>query len=200
MILETSEKVLGAITRRDNPQMAIGVFSQQWLELAAIRPEPGQLWIGLDRVRDPGNLGTILRTADAFGVSGVILIGDCTDPFSLEAVRATMGSIFHVPLARASEAQFLEWRGRWPGQVVGAHLSGQTGFRDHDYGAGPVLLLMGNEQQGLTAALAQACDRLIHIPMAGQADSLNLAVATALMAFEIRRPHLLPTAAGGAGA
>jgi len=195
-ILETTAKVLGAITRRDNPQTAIGVFSQRWLEIGDIRPATGELWIGLDRVRDPGNLGTILRTADAFGASGIILIGDCTDPFSLEAVRATMGSIFHVPLARASEAQFLPWRAGWPGSVVGTHLSGAADFRSFAYGEGPVLLLMGNEQQGLTPALAGACNALLRIPMSGEADSLNLAVATALVAFHIRQRYLPPIGAG----
>lgn len=197
-ILETTSKVLGAITRRDNPQTVIGVFSQRWLEVGDIRPSAGQLWIGLDRVRDPGNLGTILRTADAFGASGVILIGDCTDPFSLEAVRATMGSIFHVPLARATEQQFLQWRAGWPGIVAGTHLSGASDFRKFDFGDRPALLLMGNEQQGLTPALAGCCDALLRIPMAGEADSLNLAVATALVAFEIRQRHL-PPISGGTG-
>jgi TrmH family RNA methyltransferase len=84
----------------------------------------------------------------------------------------------------------MEWRARWSGLVVGAHLSATENFRDRDYGEGPVLLLMGNEQQGLTPALTAACDRLYRIPMAGAADSLNLAVATALLTYEIRHRHL----------
>lgn len=191
MIIEASEKVLATITRRDNPQMAVGVFSQRWQKPAAIRPQQGQLWIALDRVRDPGNLGTIIRTADAVGASGVILVGESTDPFSLEAVRATMGSLFHMPLAKMGEAEFLDWRKAWPGMVVGTHLEGAVDYRSVDYSPGPVLLLMGNEQQGLTDALAAACDRLCLIPMAGQADSLNLAVSTGIMAFEIRRAALV---------
>ena len=196
MIIEASEKVLSAITRRDNPQMVVGVFGQQWLPAKEIRPTGRQLWIGLDRVRDPGNLGTIIRTADAVGAAGVILIGETTDPFSIEAVRATMGSIFHVPVVRMSAENFLAWRPGWPGRVVGTHLEGTVDYRSIDYSGGPTLLLMGNEQQGLTDELASACDRLCLIPMAGKADSLNLAVATGIMAFEIRRSALVMAAAG----
>ncbi len=201
MIIEASDKVLSAITRRDNPQMAVGVFSQRWLKPAAIAPADGQLWIALDRVRDPGNLGTIVRTADAVGAAGVMLVGETTDPFSLEAVRATMGSIFHVPMVRMGEAEFLDLRAAWPGMVVGTHLKGAVDYRTVDYGKGPVLLLMGNEQQGLPETLAATCDQLCLIPMAGQADSLNLAVSTGIMAFEIRRNALtMPDADADNGA
>jgi TrmH family RNA methyltransferase len=194
-VLEASEKVLSAITRRDNPQMVVGVFRQRWAKLDAIRPKPGEVWVALDRVRDPGNLGTVIRTADAVGAAGVILVGDTTDPFSVEATRATMGSVFAVPLAKASTEAFLAWRKAFSGLVVGTHLAGSTDYRRIAYGKGPVLLLMGNEQQGLPDTLAQACDRLARIPQAGRADSLNLAVATGIMLYEIRRPAL-PEVAG----
>ncbi|HSO46741.1 MAG TPA: RNA methyltransferase [Rhizobiaceae bacterium] len=190
LILEVSEKVLGAISRRDNPQMAIAVFGQRWTELAAIRPKDGDVWLALDRVRDPGNLGTIIRTVDGVGAKGVILVGETTDPWNIEAVRATMGSLFHVPLARASQAQFLQWRKGWPGLVAGTHLEGSVDYRSPDYSGKPVLLMMGNEQQGLPGELAQSCDVLCRIPMAGAADSLNLAVATGVMLYEVRRAAL----------
>lgn len=195
LVLEASEKVLAAITRRDNPQMVVGVFEQQLLPLPAIKPKAGEVWVALDRVRDPGNLGTVIRTADAVGAAGVILVGETTDPFSIEAVRATMGSVFAVPLAKSSADAFLAWRKDFPGLVVGTHLRGAVDYRRLDYGGGPVLLLMGNEQQGLPDALAQSCDRLVRIPQAGRADSLNLAVATGIMLYEIRR-NALPEAVG----
>jgi TrmH family RNA methyltransferase len=190
LILEVSEKVLGTISRRDNPQMVIAVFGQRWTELSAIRPKDNDVWVALDRVRDPGNLGTIIRTVDAVGAKGVILVGETTDPWGIEAVRATMGSLFHVPLARATPGQFIEWRKSWPGMVVGTHLEGAVDYREPDYSGRPLLLLMGNEQQGLPPELASACDRLCLIPMAGAADSLNLAVATGVMLFEVRRAAL----------
>ena len=189
-VLEVSEKVLSAITRRDNPQMVVGVFAQRFVSLKDIRPQNGDVWVALDRVRDPGNLGTVIRTVDAVGARGVILVGETTDAFSLETVRATMGSIFAVPVARATEDAFLAWRKGFHGLVAGTHLKGAVDYRSVDFSGRPVLLMMGNEQQGLPDALAQACDRLLRIPQAGRADSLNLAVAPGVMLFEIRRAAL----------
>ncbi len=190
LVLEVTEKVLAAITRRDNPQMVVGVFRQRWKPLSEVRPAAGDVWVALDRVRDPGNLGTVIRTADAVGAKGVILVGDTTDPFSVETVRATMGSVFAVPVAKASEQEFLAWRRGFGGLVVGTHLKGAIDYRTVPYAGKPVVLLMGNEQQGLPETLASACDRLVLIPQAGRADSLNLAVATGVMLFEIRREAL----------
>ncbi len=189
-VLVVSEKVLAAIARRDNPQMVAGVFEQQTRRLETIAPVRGDVWVALDRIRDPGNLGTILRTVDAVGAAGVILVGDTTDPFSTETVRATMGSIFAVPVARTTTDRFLAWRAGWPGLVVGTHLKGAVDYREIGYAGKPVLLLMGNEQQGLPEELAGCCDALARIPQAGRADSLNLAVATGVMLFEIRRGAL----------
>ncbi|SOC19320.1 TrmH family RNA methyltransferase [Stappia indica] len=192
-ILEVSTAVLAAMTRRDNPQMVVGVYGQRLLSASALEKAfaaaPQGVWVALDQVRDPGNLGTIIRTADAVGASGVILVGDTTDPFAVEAVRATMGSLFHVPLARQTREGFREIAARWPGTVVGTHLKGSSDYRTIDYRR-PSLLLMGNEQSGLPQEMAEACSALARIPQAGQADSLNLAVATAVMLYEIRRGDL----------
>jgi RNA methyltransferase, TrmH family len=192
-VLEASEKVIGAITRRDNPQGVVGVFEQRWRNLKALKPGGEDVYVVLDRVRDPGNLGTIIRTADAAGAKGVILVGECTDPFSMETVRATMGSVFAVPLYRADEAPFFAFRKSFKGLVAGTHLKGSVDHRTVDYKNKPVLLLMGNEQSGLPENLAEACDVLIRIPQDGRADSLNLAVATAIALYEARR-HALKVA------
>ncbi|MBB2972138.1 RNA methyltransferase [Mesorhizobium sp. RMAD-H1] len=191
LVLEVSEKVISAITRRDNPQMVVGVFEQKYQPLGSLRPQGNDVYVALDRVRDPGNLGTIIRTADAAGAKGVILIGDTTDPFSIETVRATMGSVFALPLYRASEADFLAWRKGFSGLVVGTHLKGAVDYRRIPYAGRPVILMMGNEQQGLPESLASTCDKLARIPQAGRADSLNLAIATGVMLFEIRREALV---------
>lgn len=190
LVLEVSEKVLSSITRRDNPQMVVGIFETRWNKLANLKPEDGQTFVALDRVRDPGNLGTIIRTADAAGASGVILVGETTDPYSLETVRATMGSVFAVPLYRVSVAEFLKWKAASGTKTVATHLAGSADYRTIDYTEKPVILLMGNEQQGLPEELASQADALARIPQQGLADSLNLAVATAVMLFEARR-HLL---------
>jgi TrmH family RNA methyltransferase len=188
-VLSVSEAVLAKISRRDNPQTVLGVFEQRLIPLDGIHPRREAVWVALEGVRDPGNLGTIVRTADAVGAAGVILVGNTVDPFSVEAVRATMGSIFHVPLARGGIADFARLARAWPGAVVGTHLSGKTDYRSAHYRQ-PVLLVMGAEQSGLTPDAAALCNTLVKIPMAGKADSLNLAVATAVMLFEIRRGAL----------
>lgn len=187
LIIEASQKVMESVTRRDNPQMVVGVFEQRWLPIETLQAKGDDVYIALDRVRDPGNLGTIIRTADAVGAKGLILVGDTTDPFSLETVRATMGSIFAMPLYRLSADAFLQWRKNFKGTIIGTHLKGSVDYRTIDYSKGPSILFMGNEQQGLPDNLADSCDTLARIPQAGRADSLNLAVATGVMLYEIRR-------------
>ncbi len=181
-VVEVSREVLGKIARRDNPQAVLGVFAQMYAPIQALDPSRARCWVALQAVRDPGNLGTIVRTADAAGCGGVILVGDCCDPFSVEAVRATMGSIFATPLYRLDVEAFLAWRRGWPGSVVGTLLRADTDYRAADYRA-PTLILMGNEQAGLPPELAAACDVAVKIPMRGRADSLNLSVATAIMIY-----------------
>lgn len=190
LVLEVSEKVLSSITHRDNPQSVVGIFNARWAKLSDVRPKAGETWVALDRVRDPGNLGTIIRTADAAGASGVILVGETTDPFALETVRATMGSVFAVPIVRTSVADFLKWQKAAGVSVVATHLKGAVDYRKPDYAARPIVILMGNEQAGLPDELADAADIRVRIPQQGRADSLNLAVATAIMLFEARRTLL----------
>lgn len=183
-VLEVSEAVLAKLSSKDNPQSMLGVFRQAWGELPR-DPAPKDAWLALEEIRDPGNLGTIVRTVDAVGAKGIILVGNTCDPYSREAVRATMGSVFAVPLVRASREAFLGWRSSWPGDVVGLHLNGRDDFRHAAYRE-PVMLVMGSEGPGLSESLTQNCSRLVKIPMAGKLDSLNLAVATALALYEIR--------------
>ena len=184
--LPMTESLLSRISGKDNPQMVLGAFEQRWQAKDAIMPDADSCWIALDRVRDPGNLGTIMRTADATGARGVILIGDCTDPYSVEAVRASMGAVFNVELAQMSQNDFLALASGWPGQVVGTALPASRDYRTADYG-GPLMLVMGNEQAGLTPELMKACTQLVRMPMMGRSDSLNLAVATGLTLYEVLR-------------
>jgi TrmH family RNA methyltransferase len=181
-VVEVTRDILAKVSRRDNPQAVVGVFAQAWRPLAKIDPQAASCFVALHRARDPGNVGTIVRTADAAGCGGVILVGECCDPYSVEAVRATMGSIFAVPLARASEAEFAAWRKGWPGSVVGTLLSAAVDHRAAHYRK-PALILMGNEQQGLPSEMAALCDVAVKIPMRGRADSLNLSVATGIMIY-----------------
>lgn len=189
MVLEVSEAVLSKIARRDNPQMVVGVFDQVWANENQIKPKGRDIWVALEGVKDPGNLGTIIRTADAAGAKGIILVGETTDPFALEATRATMGSIFALPMVRFSSDDFTAWTKQWPGLIVGTHLEGAVDYRTVDYNK-PSILFMGNEQSGLPRPLAECCTTLVKIPQAGSADSLNLAIATGVMLFEMQREVL----------
>ena len=182
--LMVTPAILAKIARRDNPQTVLGVFEQAFTPLPALDPRTSRCWVALQAVRDPGNLGTIIRTADAAGCGGVILVGDCCDPYSVEAVRATMGSIFAVKIAKASVEAFVDWRIGWPGGVVGTLLTATEDFRAARY-RDPTLILMGNEQAGLSLELAALCDATVKIPMRGRADSLNLAVATGVMIYAV---------------
>ena len=189
-VLEVGSAVLAKIAAKDNPQTLMGVFDQRWSEA----PDPAALdmsdvWVALDEVRDPGNLGTIIRTADAVGAKGVILIGQCCDPYGHDCVRATMGSIFSIPLVRFDRAGFVDWVKTWSGEVIGTHLEGNEDFRRLEPN-GPALLVMGSEGPGMSEDVRAACTRLVRIPMAGKLDSLNLAVATALALYQLRGPHL----------
>jgi TrmH family RNA methyltransferase len=188
--LEVSEAVLGKLAAKDNPQTMLGVFEQRWAE----QPSPASvaadaLWLVLEAPRDPGNLGTIVRTSHAVGASGVALVGTSVDPYAREAVRASMGSVFDVPLVRLTPERFLAWAASWRGDIVGTHLGAREDFRGVTYRR-PTLLLMGSEGPGLSPVLEAACTRLVKIPMAGRLDSLNLAVATALVLYEIRKDTL----------
>ena len=97
-VIEVTQDILAKVSRRDNPQAVVAVFAQTYAPLTSLQPEAAPCFVALHRVRDPGNLGTIVRTADAAGCGAVILVGECCDPFSVEAGRATMGSIFAVPI------------------------------------------------------------------------------------------------------
>ena len=181
-VIVVTREILEKVSRKDNPQTVLAVFDQTFTALDDIDPARAPCWVALEQVRDPGNLGTIIRTADAAGCGWVILIDDCVDPFSVEAVRATMGSIFAVSVSRATSAEFLAWRSRWPGSVVGTRLDATHDYRAAPYRT-PSLILMGNEQAGLTDDLAGACDLTVKIPMRGRADSLNLAIANGVMVY-----------------
>jgi TrmH family RNA methyltransferase len=182
-VIETSGGVLAQISKRENPQTVIGAYRQALSPLASI---DGEIIVALEGVRDPGNLGTILRTADSTGASGVVLLGESCDPFSVEAVRASMGSIFAMKLARASFDELLALKNAGGAQMIGASLKGAA--FDSDLPAPKrAIVLMGNEKSGLPQHMEDACDLLVKLPMRGRADSLNLAIATGVMLYDLWR-------------
>jgi RNA methyltransferase, TrmH family len=183
-VIETSADILSKLSGKDNPQTVIGVYKEHPTPLLALDRSTAPIWLVAQAMRDPGNLGTMLRTGDAVGAGGLILIDDCTDPFSVEAVRASMGAVFTQKIVQCRWDEFLPWLRNAPGQLVGTSLHTQLDYQEPCYQA-PCFILTGNEAQGLPADYADKCDLLVKMPMRGKADSLNAAMATAVMAYEV---------------
>ena len=181
--IETSGDILHKLSGKDNPQTVLGVYAERHTSLVDIERSHAPIWLVAQALRDPGNLGTILRTGDAVGAGGLILIDDCVDPFSVEAVRASMGALFTQAIVQARWPDFLAWLRAGPGQLVALALDGSTSYRAAPY-APPTFLLVGNEARGLPADYAAAADLRVRIPMHGKADSLNAAVSLAVVAYE----------------
>lgn len=183
-VLEVSAAVFESFALKEGPQGLAAVARQRWRSLDAVNLTDGGNWVALDSVADPGNLGTILRTHDAVGGRGVILLDHCTDPYDTTAIRASMGAIFAQSLVRASLAEFADWKRQSGYAVVGTSDSARCDY--HGYAYPPALVvLMGSERQGLQAEHYRLCDEVVRIPMMGRSDSLNLAVATALVLYEV---------------
>ena len=184
-VIETTPDILSKMSGKDNPQAILGAYRQPDTSLTAIDRSASPLWIVAQALRDPGNIGTILRTGDATAAGGLILIDDSADPYSVEAVRASMGAIFTQQVATARWEEFLPWLRSGPGQLVGTSLNTDHDYLDAIYER-PCFLLIGNESQGLPAEYEAECDLLVTMPMLGKADSLNAAIAAAVMAFQLR--------------
>ena len=183
--IETTADILSKMSGKDNPQLLLGAYRQPDTSLERIDRSKSPLWIVAQALRDPGNLGTILRTGDAAGAGGLILVDDSADPFSVEAVRASMGALFTQDIATARWTEFVSWLRAGDGQLAGTSLKASEDYLEADYEQ-PCFLLIGNEQRGLPADYEAECDTLVKIPMAGRADSLNAAMAAAVMVFAIR--------------
>jgi len=189
LVLEVTQEILEKLGRKENPQGVLVVFKQRVIGLSDCRITGDDVWVVLEEVRDPGNLGTVIRTVDAVGAAGVMMVGTCTDLWAGECVRATMGSVFHVPVVMTTRENFLTWRKGQDAVMVGTHLQGAVDYREVSglRGGKGLLLCMGTEQSGLSEELAEACDARVKIAMRGKAESLNLGIATGVMLYEIFR-------------
>ncbi|HEX8732979.1 MAG TPA: RNA methyltransferase [Ktedonobacterales bacterium] len=193
--LFVTPEVFMSLSAREHPQGLAAVVGQRWTSLAEIQPVRGACWVALWEAQDPGNVGAILRTSDAVGAAGVMLLGASTDPHDPTAVRASMGAIFTQRLVRATFAEFTRWVGEYSCAVVGAASDAAIEYQSYRYTT-PFALLMGSEQHGLTAEQRATCDAVVRIPMQGESDSLNLAVATSIILYEAfnqqRAPQVAP--------
>lgn len=183
-VVAVSGEVFRSISVREGPQGIGAVIKQRWHDLAALDPTQHHLWVALDAVQDPGNLGSIIRTTDAVGGGGVILVGSSADPYDPVAVRASMGSVFGLKLVRATAGELGRFKEGCGIPVVGTSGGADRHYRGISY-PDPVVVLSGSERQGLAPDLEELCDDLVRIPMSGRCDSLNLAVATSVVLYEV---------------
>lgn len=182
-ILEVDSKVFKSISQKDGPKGLAAVVYRNYDELSTIVKKRG-LWVALDRIQDPGNLGTIMRTAESIGAKGIILIDHCTDPFDITSVRASMGALFSLSIIKTNSHEFVELVKENNLDLFGTSDRGVTDYRSVKY-PNDTILLMGSEREGLSTELINACTDLVFIPMSGKSDSLNIAIATAVCLFEI---------------
>ncbi len=183
-VLEVTPEVMQHLDLVADSQGIGAVVHQQWEPLAGVRPKDELCWTALQTVHSPGNLGTILRTSDAVGGAGLLLLGESVDPYEPSCVRATMGSLFAQRFVRTTLTEFIHWKQRYRVQLIGTSPAGAEEYRSVRYRA-PLTLLMGDERKGLPPDLQALCDHLVRIPMVGSPDSLNVAVATGVMLYEI---------------
>lgn len=183
-VIEVDEPVFRTLSKRDGPQGIAAVLKQRWERMQDIAPEAGATWVALESAADAGNIGTIVRTCDATGAEGVILLDHTADPFDPVAMRASTGAVFTTRLVRASFPELRDWAKANAMTIVGTAGDAAEDYRTADYGPSTIVL-MGSERAGLPQEYQAACDLMVSIPMRGRADSLNLAVATGLVLYEV---------------
>jgi TrmH family RNA methyltransferase len=184
-VVDTTPAVLSKLSGKDNAQTIVGIYEEPETKLTDLDRTSSPIWLVAERMRDPGNLGTMLRTGDAVGAGGLILLDESTDPYAVEAVRASMGAIFTQKLVQARWDEFVPWLRGGEGQLVATWLSHDTfDYQEVRYQP-PTFILIGNESQGMPASYAAEADVRVKMPMMGKADSLNAAVAAAVMAYEV---------------
>ncbi len=182
-----ADHVMEAMSDTQNPQGILVVVRRQDVAAETIWKDPHALIMVLERIQDPGNLGTIVRTAEGAGVTGIILSADTVDIYNSKVIRSTMGSIYRMPFAYVPDVKKTVAAMKADGiRTYAAHLLGQNSYDEEDY-TGPTAFFIGNEGNGLTDELAALSDCYIRIPMCGQVESLNAAVASTILMYEAGR-------------
>ena len=162
------------------------IVRQHWTPLADANPRTGIGWLVVEQIRSPGNLGTILRTAEACGASGVLFVNDAVDPFEPAVLRGSMGGLLHVKLVRATHEQVSRWSDQHGVQLVGLSPTAERLWTDMPH-SHPMALVIGEERAGLSHRQHSLCHMSVRLPMTGTADSLNVAIATGVVLYELVR-------------
>lgn len=183
IMIAVTEDILHALSDRDTPQGIVATFKLETPGLDAVTPRGNEMVIVLDRLQDPGNLGTILRTADASGAATVVLLTPCADPFDPKTVRSSMGSLFNLPVIQVDEASLLfDWLQNSGLRPVGADAHQGALWTAYGWHGGRALIL-GNEARGLSDDVQPHIHDWVHLPVMGKADSLNVAVAGGVLMY-----------------
>lgn len=177
-----AEDVFRSLAEKENPQGILAVVRRQQLALQALTPRAHPWLVALANPQDPGNIGTVMRTIDAVGASGLILLDGGADPSHPNAVRASLGALFWMPVVSTSFGEFAPWARAQGYRLYGTSEKGAMDYRAARYPR-PLILLMGSEREGLTPEQEAACDTVVRLPMVGRVTSLNLAVATGVMLY-----------------
>jgi TrmH family RNA methyltransferase len=184
-VFDLEPGVLERVADTVTPQPVLAVVGFESPELSALRQ--ADLVVVCADVRDPGNAGTLIRTADAAGAGGVVCCDGTVDPYNPKTVRSSAGSVFHLPIVAGGEAvAVMEMLGGWGLRTLGTVVRDGTDYADIDL-TDPVALVFGNEAAGLSAEVLAALDEAVTIPMAGRAESLNVSVSAAVLCFEVLR-------------
>jgi TrmH family RNA methyltransferase len=180
-------RALGKLCFRDAPEVPlVAEVDLPWVELSGFRPDGEGPLVLVQRLEKPGNLGALLRSADGAGVAGVLLVDPLVDPGAPQALRSSLGTLFHVPLAHAPSEEARAWLGERGYRVAAATPRGATAYTATDL-TGRVALALGSEAHGLDDAWIEGADARVVIPMRGRADSLNLAQSATLLMYEALR-------------
>ena len=182
-IIEVTEDVFQTFAFKEGPQGIAAVGFQKWANIKELHHLEG-LWIALDNVQDPGNLGTIMRSLDGAGGKGLILLGNSPDPYHPTSVRSSTGAAFSLVIGKAGLKEFSEWKSKEGVPLIGTVCGEAANYRKYNYPQ-DMILLMGSEQKGLSKELVEMCEGLVTIPITGSVDSLNLACAASIVLFEI---------------
>jgi len=181
-LVEVSDDVFQSFSIKEGPHGIAAVGYERYFNLHETIIEG--LWIALENIQDPGNLGSILRSLDGAGGKGIFIIGNSTDPFHPTAVRSSMGAVFYIPIIQASSQEFSNFVNAKELFCIGASCDATRNYKEQNYPEN-MILLMGSEQKGISESMAKVCDAFVNIPMAGRVDSLNLANAASIILFEI---------------
>ena len=188
--IAVSERLFRNLSQRNNPDGLGAICQTTWQDLDSLAVKPSDVFVAVEAVSDPGNLGTILRTMDSAQSAGLILVGQSTNPFHPRTVRASRGTIFTVPLCHSPDVETLfNWANAHHVNTIATSAKATGSFWDATYRV-PVLCIFGNENRGLDAGTMKTADQLVTIPMGGTASSLNVAVAVSLLLYEIERRNL----------